>query len=127
MKIDHIALQVDSPPKAAEWYSAKLGAEILYCDSTWAVTQLDNVKLAFVVKSQHPAHIAIEVDKFLNTCVVKEHRDGSNSTYIRDPWGNCIEYIIYPKKGGDMDEDKQQGFWRRAWRKFQYWRSSYVD
>lgn len=127
MKLDHIALQVDSPAEAAEWYSAKFGADILYSDNTWAVTQLENIKLAFVTKTQHPPHIAIEVDKFLDTCIVKEHRDGSTSTYIRDPWGNCIEYIKYPKRGGEMHENKRQSFWGRARRKLQYWRSRYVD
>jgi catechol 2,3-dioxygenase-like lactoylglutathione lyase family enzyme len=86
MKIDHIALQVENPKEAAEWYRDEFEGEILYADETWSFVQMENIKLAFVVKSQHPEHIAFEVD----------HRDGTISVYKRDPFGNIYELIKYP-------------------------------
>ena len=127
MKLDHVALQVKNPTLAANWYKEKFNADILYCDKTWSFVQLDNIKIAFVIKTQHPAHIAFEVDKFKPSDKVKKHRDGSSSIYKRDPWGNVIEYIKYSKEEGCMDEDKQQGIRGRARRKLQNWRSCYVD
>ena len=74
MKIDHIALQVENPKEAAEWYRDEFEVEILYADETWSFVQMENIKLAFVVKSQHPEHIAFEVDGFEEGDYVKEHR-----------------------------------------------------
>ena len=96
MKVDHIAIQVDDPRAAAEWYVSNFGAELLYVDDTWGFVQFDNIKLAFVVKSQHPAHFAFEVKSFSDEKSVKKHRDGSESSYNRDPWGNIYELIRYP-------------------------------
>lgn len=127
MKLDHVALQVEDPVLAANWYKERFNADVLYCDDSWSFVQLDNIKLAFVIKTQHPPHIAFEVDEFRPLDKVKQHRDGSSSIYKRDPWGNIIEYIRYPKEEDGMNEDKQQGVWRRVWGKLQNWRSCYVD
>ena len=98
MKIDHIAIVVSSPPEAADWYSNNFGAEILYSDETWSVVEFENIKLAFVVSHQHPAHFAFEVTDFDKKDVVKLHRDNSKSAYKKDPWGNIYELIKYPEK-----------------------------
>lgn len=97
-KIDHIALQVDSPREAAKWYCENFDAELIYVDDTWSFIQFENVKLAFVIKTQHPPHIAFEVDDFEEGDKVKKHRDGTHSAYKRDPFGNIYELIKYPKK-----------------------------
>ncbi len=97
-KLDHIALQVEEPRKAAEWYCENFGAEPLHVDDTWSFIQFENVKLAFVIKTQHPPHIAFEVDDFSDGDKVKGHRDGTSSAYKRDPFGNIYELIKYPKK-----------------------------
>ena len=55
-KIDHIALQVEEPKQAAEWYCENFGAKLLYADDTWSFVQFQNIKLAFVTKGQHPPH-----------------------------------------------------------------------
>lgn len=127
MKLDHVALQVEDPTLAANWYKEKFDADILYCDKTWSFVQLDNIKIAFVIKTQHPAHIAFEVQEFEPSDKVKQHRDGSCSIYKRDPWGNIIEYIKYPSEEDDLSENKRQGIWRRVRRKLQNWRSCDVD
>ena len=95
MKIDHIAFQVSSPQKAAEWYADTFGAKILYSDETWSFIEFENIKMAFVMKDQHPVHIAFENPNLKNG---KEHRDGSVSIYKKDPFGNFYEIIKYPEK-----------------------------
>ncbi len=95
MKIDHIAIQTDDPVASAQWYINNFGAKLVYADKTWAFVHFDNVKLAFVVKEQHPAHFAFEVQEFDKGDRVKKHRDGSRSVYKKDPWGNIYELIAY--------------------------------
>jgi len=92
MKIDHVALQVDNPKEAAKWYCDEFGADLIYADETWAFIRFENIKLAFVVKDQHPSHIAFQ-DKSLEGG--KLHRDGSRSVYKKDPFGNFYEIIKY--------------------------------
>lgn len=95
--IDHIALIVDEPQEAARWYEAEFDAVILYSDETWSMIQFENIKMAFVLRGTHPAHFAIEVAHFKETDKAKPHRDGSQSVYKRDPWGNIFELINYEK------------------------------
>ncbi len=97
MKIDHIAIVVDDPQSAAAWYMQEFGGEMLYDDPTWCLVGFENIKLAFVVSSQHPAHFAFEVDGFEKSDRVKKHRDGSESVYKKDPWGNVYELVKYEK------------------------------
>jgi len=92
MKVDHIALEVDNPSDAASWYCENFGATLIFKDETWAFVQFENIKLAFVIPSQHPAHIAFE-EKGLTAG--KLHRDGSRSVYKKDPFGNFYELINY--------------------------------
>jgi hypothetical protein len=94
-KVDHIALVVDNPLLAAKWYESDFNAEILYSDEAWAIVQFENIKMAFVMKGKHPAHFAFEVEEFDKDDKVKKHRDGSNSVYKKDPWGNIYELINY--------------------------------
>jgi catechol 2,3-dioxygenase-like lactoylglutathione lyase family enzyme len=90
-RIDHVAILVDDPRKAVDWYCEAFGGRRVYVDDTWGLVQFSNVKLAFVVAEEHPPHIAF------NSKVIegKKHRDGSVSKYIKDPWGNDIELIDY--------------------------------
>lgn len=97
MILDHIALVVEDPKKSAEWYCEKFKAEFIFADETWAMVQFDNIKLAFVIKRQHPAHIAFRVDTLDSDKRVKPHRDGTESYYTRDQDGNIIEMIKYPE------------------------------
>jgi len=97
MILDHVALVVENPKKSAEWYCKKFKAEFMYADETWAMIRLDNIKLAFVIKSQHPAHIAFSTDNLDDIERIRLHRDSSKSYYTRDTDGNIIEMIKYPE------------------------------
>jgi hypothetical protein len=95
-KIDHIALAVEEPTLAAKWYQFNFNADLLYSDESWALVEFENIKMAFVKKGTHPAHFAFETDNFEGMeDKVKPHRDGSNSVYKKDPWGNIYELINY--------------------------------
>lgn len=100
MKFDHVAVNVAEIARSVEWYKAKLGAEVLYQDPTWAFLQVAGVKIALTLENQHPAHVAFDIgpnppEGFFKTG--KAHRDGSVSYYVSDPDGNSIEYIHYPE------------------------------
>jgi catechol 2,3-dioxygenase-like lactoylglutathione lyase family enzyme len=100
MRFDHVAINVSDVSRSIEWYKSKLGAEVLYQDTTWAMLQAGGVKLALTLATQHPAHIAFDIGpspsaEFLK--VAKVHRDGSVSRYISDPDGNSVEWIHYPE------------------------------
>ena len=78
VKIDHVAIQVENPRLAADWYVENFGAELLYVDDSWGFVQFENVKLAFVIKEQHPPHFAFEV----------ENLDGGIAS-------DAYEYVVY--------------------------------
>jgi catechol 2,3-dioxygenase-like lactoylglutathione lyase family enzyme len=91
-KIDHIAIVVNDIKESVAYYVDNHNCMILHCDESWGYLQFDNIKLALVLKDEHPPHIAFEVDEVEG----KTHRDGSVSKYIDDPSGNKIELIEYP-------------------------------
>ncbi len=97
MKLDHIAIQVDDLPKALDWYQEKLNAKINYCDETWAMLEIGDLKLALIVPEQHPSHMAFEVSNLneFPAGEIKYHRDGSAYLYVEDPAGNTVEYICW--------------------------------
>ena len=81
----------------SNWYQEKLNATINYCDETWAMLEIGNLKLALTIREQHPSHIAFEVsnlDAFPDG-EIKYHRDGSAYLYTEDPAGNTVEYICW--------------------------------
>jgi len=92
-EIDHIAISVKDVGKAVEWYTKTFKCEIEYQDDTWAFLKFDNIKLAFVVPGQHPRHIAFAVDDAGRFGELEKHRDGTISTYVKDPAGNSVEMV----------------------------------
>ena len=92
-KIHHVAIQVDDIKTAVEWYSSQFDIEVSYQDETWAMLKFDNLSLALVIPSQHPNHFAIESDDAARFGKLTQHRDGTASVYINDPFGNSVEII----------------------------------
>ena len=92
-KIDHIAIVVTNINHAVNWYTKNRDCKVNYQDDSWAELQFDNIKLALVLPQDHPPHIAFEDDSIEGT----EHRDGSESVYDHDTFGNIIEKIKYEK------------------------------
>ena len=93
-KIDHIAVVVTNISEGVRWYTKKFDCKVNYKDKSWAELQFDNIKLALVLPQDHPAHIAFEDDTVVDG---EKHRDGSESIYEHDTFGNIIERIKYEK------------------------------
>ena len=99
MNLDHIAINVKDIDRSIDWYTSKLGAKVDYQDQTWAMLSVGTTRIALTVSEQHPPHIAFNVSDFQDLPPsAKYHRDGSAYVYSKDPDGNTIEYIYWPKE-----------------------------
>ncbi len=91
--IDHIAIQVDDIGQAIDWYKTISSFKLLYSDSSWALLEYKNIKLALVIKEQHPSHLAISRKDASSFGKLKKHRDGTSSVYIKDTSNNVVEIL----------------------------------
>ncbi|HNP60083.1 MAG TPA: VOC family protein [Nitrospirales bacterium] len=91
--IHHVAIPVPNVAKAVEWYTSRFNCCVDYIDESWALLAFANTKLALVLPRYHPSHFALsrpDANKFGDLIT---HRDGLNSVYITDPFGNSIEVM----------------------------------
>ena len=99
-QIDHIALLVDDLKSAERWYIEKLSAKIDYKDHKYVRLVLNNTILTLIDRKHYKhSHIGVLVENYedlpLNLGEVTKHRDGSVGVYVKDPFGNYLEYIYY--------------------------------
>jgi catechol 2,3-dioxygenase-like lactoylglutathione lyase family enzyme len=92
-RIEHVAIAVVDVDIAVAWYTSKFRCAVAYKDATWALLDFDNLKLALVVSEQHPPHIAFASPRADEFGTVTTHRDGTRSTYVKDPAGNSVEIM----------------------------------
>jgi catechol 2,3-dioxygenase-like lactoylglutathione lyase family enzyme len=92
-RIEHVAVAVGDVPAAVAWYRAHFRCSVAYQDATWALLDFDNLKLALVIPEQHPPHVAFTSPKAREYGELTTHRDGTRSTYVRDPSGNSVEIM----------------------------------
>ena len=97
--IDHIAIKVTDLNKAKTWYLDHLKAEIAYEDHKYIRLKAENVNIALIDEQFYShAHIGILVkdqNELPDNGHRVEHRDGTIGVYVKDPFGNYIEYIWY--------------------------------
>ena len=119
MKLDHVAINVKEISSSVEWYRENHKAEILYQDDTWAMLLIGGVKLALTVATEHPPHIAFEVDSVdkFPPGEFKYHRDGSAYLYTKDPEGNVIEYICWNVQSISQKKNDE---WVGSWEDISY-------
>lgn len=94
--IHHVAIPVPNVAQAVEWYTSRFNCCVEYIDDTWALLAFANTKLALVLPEEHPSHFALtrrDANKFGELVT---HRDGLNSVYITDAFGNSIEVLEEP-------------------------------
>ena len=91
--IDHVAVPVREIAPAVDWYRKTFKCEVGYQDDSWARLRFANMSLALVIPEQHPPHIGLVSDQAETYGQLKPHRDGTRSTYIRDPAGNSVEIL----------------------------------
>tara|TARA_R110001592_G_scaffold323652_1_gene603057 strand:+ start:415 stop:753 length:339 start_codon:yes stop_codon:yes gene_type:complete len=98
--VDHIAILVDDLDLAEEWYTDKLSAKITFRDKKYIRLSTQNTNIALIDRAHYEhAHFAILVhdkeDLPFEAGKVVEHRDGTIGVYVKDPFGNYLEYIWY--------------------------------
>jgi len=90
--MDHVAISVANVAETVNWYEQHFQCKVAYQDDTWALVEFANIRLAFVLPSQHPDHFAVLGDPSVYG-QPKKHRDGTSSVYIQDPNGNNVEIL----------------------------------
>tara|TARA_R110002110_G_scaffold16_3_gene71 strand:- start:228 stop:566 length:339 start_codon:yes stop_codon:yes gene_type:complete len=98
--IDHIAVLVDDLEVAEKWYCDNLAAKVNFRDEKYVRIKVENTNIALIDKKHYPhAHFAILVENArdlpLEKGEVVKHRDGTIGVYVKDPFGNYLEYIWY--------------------------------
>jgi extradiol dioxygenase family protein len=98
--VDHIAILVDDLKVAEKWYTEKLAGKVTFRDSKYIRMTVSNTNIALIDKNHYPyAHFGILVenkeDLPLEMGEVVYHRDGTIGVYVKDPFGNYLEYIWY--------------------------------
>ena len=100
MKVDHIAIKVSDLKIAEDWYIEHLNAEVTFRDKKYIRLKVDNTNIALIDEQYYPhAHVGFLVhdkkDLPIDKGEVVEHRDGTVGVYVKDPFGNYLEYIWY--------------------------------
>ncbi len=98
--VDHIAIRVDDLKIAEEWYTEHTDGVVTFRDPKYIRLRVDNTNIALIDKKHYPyEHIAVLVDVKedlpLDKGEVIHHRDGTIGVYVKDPFGNYLEYIWY--------------------------------
>ena len=107
MEFDHVAQRVPDIAEAIAWQQRTIpGTTVLYQDATWGLVESGGVKLAFVLASQHPDHLAFRVGAeeleriaAANGATIATHRDATRSIYLEGPGSLQTEIIHYPEAG----------------------------
>lgn len=92
-RIHHVAISVRDLASAVSWYTSTFRCTIAYQDATWALLDFDNLQLALVIPDQHPPHVAFTSPQAEKFGLLSTHRDGTRSTYVKDPAGNSVEIM----------------------------------
>jgi catechol 2,3-dioxygenase-like lactoylglutathione lyase family enzyme len=92
-RIDHVAIAVFDLDSAVDWYTSKFRCTVSFRDATWALLTFENLQLALVIPEQHPPHLALRSPNASEFGTLKTHRDGTRSTYVKDPAGNSVEIM----------------------------------
>jgi len=98
--VDHIAVLVDDLEVAEKWYCDNLDAKVNFRDEKYVRIKVENTNIALIDKKHYPhAHFGILVEKIedlpLELGETVYHRDGTTGVYVKDPFGNYLEYIYY--------------------------------
>lgn len=101
--IDHVAIIVDNLEEAEKWYLSNIGGEITHRQDNYVRLKLKNTNLALLSSDfvTSKTHIGVLCEKINNLPEVGHkvhHRDGTTGVYVKDPWGNNIEFIHYGEK-----------------------------
>ena len=100
--VDHIAIKVSDLKVAEAWYLGHLHAEITFRDKKYIRLKVGNTNIAIIDEKFYPhAHVGILVENYEDLPDFGQrvqHRDGTVGVYVKDPFGNYLEYIWYSPK-----------------------------
>ena len=98
-KIDHVAILVDDLEVAEEWYLEHTEGVVTFRDEKYVRLSVDTTNIALIDSKHYPhAHIGIlveDAEDLPSNGLRVEHRDGTIGVYVKDPFGNYLEYIWY--------------------------------
>ena len=97
-KLHHIAFNVGNVRYTVDFYLKNIDAEVLFCTDSRACIVYNGVEICFTEGTKHPTHIAFEVkslDDMPDFDEVKTHSDNSSYIYLKDEYGNAIEWIYF--------------------------------
>ena len=98
MKLHHVGIVVKDIKRSVAWYTTQFNVKTEYMDDSWAMVTFPNGgRLSFVLKEQHPAHFCLETPDAGWYGELKEHRDGTRTSYIEDSDGNVVELLLDTK------------------------------
>ena len=91
---------IDDLEITEEWYANHIGGTVTFRDEKYIRLKLSNTNIALIDKKHYPwEHIGILVENkedlphTLGETI--EHRDGTIGVYVKDPFGNYLEYVWY--------------------------------
>ncbi len=100
--IDHIAIRVPDIEVAQKWYEENCGAKLSYKDEFYRRMSFNNTTIALIDQNRYPCnHIGILVENEADLPPSGQrvnHRDGTIGVYVKDPFGNVIEFIYYSEE-----------------------------
>ena len=87
---------------AEAWYLGHLRAEITFRDKKYIRLRVGNTNIALIDEKFYPyAHVGVLVENYEDLPEFGQrvqHRDGTVGAYVKDPFGNYLEYIWYSPK-----------------------------
>ena len=100
IEFDHVAIKSTDIARSVEWYMETFkNTKLVYQDNTWALINVGNASIAFVMPDQHKPHICFQLKgehkkSYYSKYDFKMHRDKTKYCYIDDPDGNTIEFLV---------------------------------
>tara|TARA_Y100001937_G_C7000482_1_gene276219 strand:- start:204 stop:539 length:336 start_codon:yes stop_codon:yes gene_type:complete len=101
--IDHIAILVDDLEMAEKWYIEKIGGRVTHKQENYVRLKLKNTNLAllstaFITSKPHIGILCEDIEELPKNGSLVKHRDGTTGVYLKDPFGNNLEFIHYSEQ-----------------------------
>ena len=101
--VDHVAIMVNDLELAEKWYIENVGGIVTHKQENYVRLKLQNTNLAllssdFITSKPHIGILCDKIENLPNFGSKVKHRDGTTGVYLKDPFGNNIEFIHYDDK-----------------------------
>ena len=101
--VDHVAIMVNDLELAEKWYIENVGGVVTHKQENYVRLKLQNTNLAllssdFITSKPHIGILCDKIENLPNFGSKVKHRDGTTGVYLKDPFGNNIEFIHYDDK-----------------------------